>query len=69
MALTLLVSGGLWWLLSRTDFGRSHRACSDDMRMAALLGVDTDRTVGATFALGAACRVRPGSSWRSTMAG
>ena len=25
------------------------------MRMAALLGVDTDRTVGATFALGAAC--------------
>jgi branched-chain amino acid transport system permease protein len=55
MALTLAVSGGLWWLLSRTDFGRSHRACSDDMRMAALLGVDTDRTVGATFALGAAC--------------
>jgi branched-chain amino acid transport system permease protein len=55
VAVTLLASGGLWWLLSRTDFGRSHRACSDDMRMAALLGVDTDRTVGATFALGAAC--------------
>jgi len=55
VALTLVASGGLWWLLSRTDFGRSHRACSDDMRMAALLGVDTDRTVGATFALGAAC--------------
>jgi branched-chain amino acid transport system permease protein len=55
VALTLAASGGLWWLLSRTDFGRSHRACSDDMRMAALLGVDTDRTVGATFALGAAC--------------
>jgi branched-chain amino acid transport system permease protein len=55
VTLTLLVSGWLWWLLSRTDFGRSHRACSDDMRMAALLGVDTDRTVGATFALGAAC--------------
>jgi branched-chain amino acid transport system permease protein len=55
VTLTLLVSGGLWWLLSRTDFGRSHRACSDDMRMAALLGVDTDRTVGVTFALGAAC--------------
>jgi branched-chain amino acid transport system permease protein len=55
VTLTVSVSGGLWWLLSRTDFGRSHRACSDDMRMAALLGVDTDRTVGATFALGAAC--------------
>jgi branched-chain amino acid transport system permease protein len=55
VTLTVAVSGGLWWLLSRTDFGRSHRACSDDMRMAALLGVDTDRTVGATFALGAAC--------------
>ncbi|HYI70672.1 MAG TPA: branched-chain amino acid ABC transporter permease [Skermanella sp.] len=55
VALTLCLSGALWWLLSRTDFGRSNRACSDDMRMAALLGVDTDRTVGATFALGAAC--------------
>ena len=55
VVLTLGVSGALWWLLVRTEFGRSHRACSDDMRMAALLGVDTDRAVGAAFALGAAC--------------
>lgn len=55
VALTLGISGALWWLLVRTEFGRSHRACSDDMRMAALLGVDTDRAVAAAFALGAAC--------------
>ncbi|UEM18922.1 branched-chain amino acid ABC transporter permease [Skermanella mucosa] len=55
MALTVACSGGLWWMLRRTGFGRDNRACSDDMAMAELLGVDTDRTVGATFALGAAC--------------
>ncbi|UEM06631.1 branched-chain amino acid ABC transporter permease [Skermanella rosea] len=53
--LTVACSGSLWWLLRRTRFGRDNRACSDDMAMAELLGVDTDRTVGATFALGAAC--------------
>ncbi|EWY39611.1 branched-chain amino acid transporter permease subunit LivH [Skermanella stibiiresistens SB22] len=55
VALTLACSAGLWWLLTRTPFGRSNRACGDDRAMAELLGVDTERTIGGTFALGAAC--------------
>ncbi|WP_247881254.1 branched-chain amino acid ABC transporter permease [Skermanella sp. TT6] len=60
MMVTVACSGGLWWLLRRTGFGRDNRACSDDMAMAELLGVDTDRTVGATFALGSACAAAAG---------
>jgi branched-chain amino acid transport system permease protein len=53
-AATLLIATGLWWLQTRTDFGRSQRACAQDVRMAALLGVDVDRTVARTFLLGGA---------------
>jgi len=53
-ALTLLLAGGTWYLLARTSFGRSQRASSQDRRMAALLGVDVDRVVAATFGLGGA---------------
>jgi branched-chain amino acid transport system permease protein len=60
VALTLGISLGLFRLLRHSRFGRANRACSDDMRMAALLGVDTDRTVGATFALGGACAAAAG---------
>src|SRR5208282_758278 len=52
--LTLLLAGGTWYLLARTTFGRSQRASSQDRRMAALLGVNVDRVIAATFALGGA---------------
>jgi branched-chain amino acid transport system permease protein len=55
LVFTAAAAGGLLALLRRSRFGRAHRACADDMRMAALLGVDVDRTIGRTFALGAAC--------------
>ena len=41
-------------LISRTALGRSQRACEQDARMAALLGVDVDRTIAITFIVGAA---------------
>jgi branched-chain amino acid transport system permease protein len=34
--------------------GRDMRACEQDQTMAALLGVDTDRTISMTFVIGAA---------------
>jgi branched-chain amino acid transport system permease protein len=40
--------------MRRSRFGRAARACADDVRMAALCGVDVDRTVALTFVLGAA---------------
>jgi len=41
-------------LISRTALGRSQRACEQDARMAALLGVNVDRTISLTFVIGAA---------------
>ena len=51
---TLLIGAALWWLQMRSSFGRAQRACAQDVRMAALLGVDVDRTVALTFLLGGA---------------
>jgi branched-chain amino acid transport system permease protein len=40
-------------LISRTALGRAQRACEQDARMAALLGVNVDRTISLTFVFGA----------------
>ena len=37
-----------------TRLGRDMRACEQDLKMAALLGVDVDRTISLTFVIGAA---------------
>ena len=54
MAVTAVLLAGFWYLVQRTPFGRSQRACEQDRRMAALLGIDVDRTISLTFVLGAA---------------
>ena len=43
-----------WYLVNRTALGRAQRACEQDRKMAALLGVDVDRTISITFIKGAA---------------
>ena len=40
-------------LISRTGLGRAQRACEQDRGMAALLGVDVDKTISLTFVMGA----------------
>ena len=40
-------------MISRTSLGRAQRACEQDARMAALLGVNVDRTISLTFVFGA----------------
>jgi branched-chain amino acid transport system permease protein len=52
ITVTLMVLFSL--LISRTALGRSQRACEQDARMAALLGVNVDRTISLTFVIGAA---------------
>jgi branched-chain amino acid transport system permease protein len=42
------------FIVSRTRLGRDMRACEQDQTMAALLGVDTNRTISMTFVIGAA---------------
>ena len=43
-----------WYLVQKTALGRAQRACEQDRTMAALLGVDVDRTISLTFIIGAA---------------
>jgi branched-chain amino acid transport system permease protein len=51
---TAAIGAALWWTQMRTSFGRCQRACAQDLRMAQLLGVPVDRTIGLTFMMGAA---------------
>ena len=50
LALMLIFS----WIVSSTRLGRDMRACSQDLKMASLVGVNTDRTISLTFVIGAA---------------
>jgi branched-chain amino acid transport system permease protein len=52
VTITLLVI--FWYLVAKTPLGRAQRACEQDRKMAALLGVNVDRTISLTFVIGAA---------------
>jgi branched-chain amino acid transport system permease protein len=54
IALTIALMVGFTWLIQGTALGRSQRACEQDLKMAALTGVDVDRTISMTFVMGAA---------------
>jgi branched-chain amino acid transport system permease protein len=54
MLVTALLLAGFWYVVQKTSLGRAQRACAQDSRMAALLGVDVDRTISLTFVIGAA---------------
>jgi len=41
-------------LIAKTSLGRAQRACEQDTKMAALSGINVDRTISLTFVLGAA---------------
>jgi branched-chain amino acid transport system permease protein len=59
-ALLLLV---LWILVQKTSLGRAQRACAQDSRMASLLGIDVNRVISTTFALGAALAAVAGAMY------
>lgn len=50
---TVVLMAGFTLLISRTSLGRAQRACEQDRKMAALLGIDVDRTISLTFVMGA----------------
>ena len=54
MLVTAILLGIFWYLVQRTSLGRAQRACEQDGRMAALLGVNVDKTISITFIIGAA---------------
>jgi branched-chain amino acid transport system permease protein len=51
---TIALMAGFSVMIAATPLGRAQRACEQDMTMAALLGVDVDRTISTTFLIGAA---------------
>ncbi|KAB2870275.1 MAG: branched-chain amino acid ABC transporter permease LivH [Bauldia sp.] len=51
---TVVLMAGFTLLINKTALGRAQRACEQDRKMAALLGVNVDRTISLTFVMGAA---------------
>jgi branched-chain amino acid transport system permease protein len=51
---TVVLLAIFWYVVNNTSLGRAQRACEQDRKMAALLGIDVDRTISITFIMGAA---------------
>ncbi len=49
---TLVMVVGLWILVNRTKIGKAMRAVAQDMTAASLMGINVNRVVHFTFALG-----------------
>ena len=64
---TAALLAGFWFVVSKTALGRAQRACEQDQRMAALLGVNVDRTVSITFVMAAALPRSPAPCTSCTM--
>jgi branched-chain amino acid transport system permease protein len=54
MVVTAVLLVAFWYLVQHTSLGRAQRACEQDRKMAALLGIDVDATISITFVIGAA---------------
>ncbi|NGM45971.1 branched-chain amino acid ABC transporter permease [Rhodobacter sp. SGA-6-6] len=54
VVITIVMMTVFWFVVNRTALGRAQRATEQDRKMAALLGVDVDRTISITFVMGAA---------------
>jgi branched-chain amino acid transport system permease protein len=50
---TIALMAGFTWMIRATPLGRAMRATEQDMTMAALSGVDVDKTISMTFVIGA----------------
>src|SRR5262245_18194556 len=50
---TAVLLARFWYLVTKTRLGRAQRACEQDQTMAALVGVDVDRTISMPFVIAA----------------
>lgn len=48
----LILMLGLYWLVERSKMGKSMRAVSEDKEVAALMGIDINKVIVFTFAVG-----------------
>jgi branched-chain amino acid transport system permease protein len=61
--ITAVLLAAFWYLVTKTSLGRAQRACEQDQKMAALVGVDVDRTISITFVIGAALAAVAGTMY------
>lgn len=50
---SLVAMAALTWLINKTRYGRACRACSQDVGMVRLLGINADNVIATTFVVGA----------------
>jgi branched-chain amino acid transport system permease protein len=61
--ITAVLLAAFWYLVAKTQLGRAQRACEQDQKMAALVGVDVDRTISMTFVIAAALAAVAGAMY------
>jgi branched-chain amino acid transport system permease protein len=61
--ITVVLLIAFWLVVQKTALGRAQRACEQDRRMAALVGIDVDRTISLTFVMGAALAAVAGTMY------
>ncbi|MDR1884656.1 MAG: branched-chain amino acid ABC transporter permease [Synergistaceae bacterium] len=54
LIVSLVLMAALHFFIRHTKLGKAIRAVSDDQRAAVLMGIDMDRVISATFAIGSA---------------
>jgi branched-chain amino acid transport system permease protein len=60
---TAILLACFWYVVAKTRLGRAQRACEQDQKMAALVGVDVDRTISMTFVIAAALAAVAGTMY------
>jgi len=60
---TAVLLFAFWYLVAKTSLGRAQRACEQDQKMAALLGINVDRTISVTFIIAAALAAVAGTMY------
>jgi branched-chain amino acid transport system permease protein len=65
IVVTAVLLYAFWYIVNKTPLGRAQRSCEQDRKMAALLGVDVDKTISITFIMGAALAAVAGTLYLS----
>ena len=63
VVITAVLLFAFWYIVNKTPLGRAQRATEQDRKMAALLGIDVDKTISITFVMGAALAAVAGTMY------
>jgi branched-chain amino acid transport system permease protein len=63
IVITILLMIGLYILVQRTKIGKAMRAVAEDKSTAALMGIDVNRVITITFAIGSTLAGAAGVMW------